>query len=252
MSGSRTPHRYEEIANDLRDAIRRGEYRAGDRLPGENAIRHDYGVARATAREALAVLRHEGLTVSRPGAGVFVSAPYRIVRDATGRYSRTQAADTSPFRSDAARAGRQGKWEHSSRETTATPDVARRLGIVPGDPVMETNYRFFAEDRPVQLSRSWEVLAITRGTAVERPEDGSATGVIARMDHIGHHVDRVLEKVTARAATPAEVEQLELPRRGAYVLVIDRTHYAGELAVETCDITFPGDRYELTYSVAVD
>jgi DNA-binding GntR family transcriptional regulator len=116
------------------------------------------------------------LAVARPGAGVFVSSPGRIVRDSTGRYSGA-GPPPSPFGSDAVRAGRHGAWEHASREVAASADVAGRLGIepgdpVPGDPVMETSCRFFADDHPIQLSRSWEPLVITRGTRVERPEDG--------------------------------------------------------------------------------
>jgi GntR family transcriptional regulator len=251
MSAGGTPHRYEEIAADLRDAILRGTYNEGAQLPGENAIMKTYGVARATARDALAVLRHEGLAIARPGAGVFVAPRHRIVRDSTTRYSRTRATSTSPFRSDAERAGQRGNWEHSSRKIAANPEIARRLSVSSGEPVMETTYRYFSDERPIQLSQSWEPLAITGGTAVEYPEDGAAVGVIARMDLIGRHVDNVIERVTARAARPTEITQLDLPRRGAYVLVIDRTHYANNHPVETCDIVFPGDRYELTYTIPV-
>jgi GntR family transcriptional regulator len=250
-SADRTPHRYEEIAADLRDAIMRGTYEEGDQLPGENLIMKEYGVARATARESLAVLRHEGLAIARPGAGIFVASRRRIVRDSTTRYSRKRAASTSPFRSDAQRAGQRGDWEYASRKITASPEVARRLGLSPGEPVMETTYRYFADERPIQLSQSWEPLAITEGTSVEYPEEGAAVGVIARMDLIERNVDRVVERVTARAAKPTEIDQLDLPRRGAYVLVIDRTHYAADQPVETCDIIFPGDRYELTYTIPV-
>jgi GntR family transcriptional regulator len=116
---------------------------------------------------------------------------------------------------------------------------------------METSYRFLANEQPVQLSRSWEPLTLTRQTPVERPEEGPVSGVVARMDQIGHHVDQVVEMVTARAATSHEIEQLELPRRGAYVLVIERAGYAGGQPLETCDITFPGDRYQLTYTITV-
>jgi DNA-binding GntR family transcriptional regulator len=250
-SAGRTPHRYEEIAAELRDAIMRGAYKEGDQLPGENAIMRQHAVARATARDALAVLRHEGLATARPGAGVFVAPRRRIVRDSASRYSRKRATSTSPFRSDAQQSGQRGEWEHASRKIKASPEVARRLGLPPGATVMETTYRYFADERPVQLSQSWEPLTITEGTPIEYPEDGAAIGVIARMDLIGRHVDRVVERVTARAAKPTEVEQLDLPRRGAYVLVIDRTHYASDDAVETCDIVFPGDRYELTYTISV-
>jgi GntR family transcriptional regulator len=250
-SGGRSPHRYEEIAAALRDAIVHGRYKEGDQLPGENAIMQEYSVAHATARDALAVLRHEVLAIARPGAGVFVAPRRRIVRDSTSRYSRKRAASTSPFRSDAQRSGQRGEWEHESRTIKASPEIARRLGLPSGAPVMETTYRYFADGRPVQLSQSWEPLSITERTPIEYPEDGAAIGVIARMDLIGYHVDRVVERVTARAARLTEVEQLDLPRRGAYVLVIDRTHYAGDEAVETCDVIFPGDRYELTYTIPV-
>ncbi len=116
---------------------------------------------------------------------------------------------------------------------------------------METDYRLLSDGQPIQVSRSWEPLAITGGTPIELPEDGPLVGVIARMDNIGQHVDLVVEKVTARAATPAEVDRLDLPQRNASVLVIERTHYVNGTPVEACDIVFPGDRYELTYRIPV-
>jgi DNA-binding GntR family transcriptional regulator len=251
MPAGRAPHRYEEIAADLREAILRGTYEEGAQLPGENSIMKAYDVARATARDALALLRHEGLTIARPGAGVFVAPRHRITRDSTTRYSRTQAGHTSPFRSDTERAGQHGHWEHSSQKIQANPEVARRLHLSSDEPVMETTYRYFSGDQPIQLSQSWEPLAITEGTPVEYPEEGAAIGVITRMDLIGHHVNEVVERVTARAAKATEITQLRLPQRGAYVLVIDRTHYADGRPVETCDIIFPGERYELTYTIPV-
>jgi DNA-binding GntR family transcriptional regulator len=132
------------------------------------------------------------------------------------------------------------------------PEVARRLDIKPGEPVNQTTYRFFADRRPIQVSQSWEPLSITGGTPIENPEEGPAIGVIARMDTMGQAVDHVIEKVTARAATRDEVKRLELPARGTYVLVIERTHLVGDKPVETCDIIFPGDRYELTYDIPVE
>lgn len=252
MTRERKPHRYEEIAADLRAAIDRNEYREGDRLPGENALMSRYNVARATARDALALLRHEGLAVSRPGAGVYVQTQRKITRDSTNRYSRKRAASTSPFRSDSTNAGQQSDWEFTSEEVAAPPEVAQRLKVSVGEPLMRTSYRFLADGAPIQVSRSWEPLAITRGTPVERPEEGPIVGVIARMDSIGQRVTHVVEKVNARAAQPDEIEALSLPSRGAYVLAIDRTHFVNDRPVETCDIIFPGDRYELTYTIPVD
>lgn len=64
--------KYQRIADSLREAIQSGEYGPGDRLPGENDLMGTYGVARMTARQALGVLRDEGIAESRKGAGVFV------------------------------------------------------------------------------------------------------------------------------------------------------------------------------------
>ncbi|MDX6261093.1 MAG: hypothetical protein QOH84_2781 [Kribbellaceae bacterium] len=247
-----TPHRYEEIASELRGAIERGDFPEGSRLPSENDIIRDYDVARNTARDALAVLRHEGLAAARQGSGTIVSPRKRIKRNSRGRYSRTPSKVNSPFERDAATAGQRGDWECETVKVKATPEVARRLSLSPGEPVTETTYRFFGDGRPIQVSQSWEPLALTGGTPIEKPEDGPAVGVIARMDTIGQAVDHVVEKVTARAASRDEVKRLDLPTRGSYVLVIERTHFVGETPVETCDIVFPGDRYELTYDIPVE
>jgi GntR family transcriptional regulator len=171
----------------------------------------------------------------------------RLVRESHARDMRNPPGPTSPFARDAQRAGHEGGWEHHSEHTTAPDDIARRLAVEPGEPVMVTRYRFLADGAPIQLSRSWEPLSVTGGTPVEWPEDGAAVGVVARMDTIGVRIDECTERVTARPARPDEIDALGLPLRGSYVLVVERTYYADGRPLETADIVFPGDRYELVY-----
>ncbi|MFE3060899.1 GntR family transcriptional regulator, partial [Nocardia sp. NPDC059236] len=82
--------KFRRIAGDLRRAIRGGEYAPGDRIPGENALMAEYGVARMTARQALGVLVDEGLTEPRKGKGVFVRDVRPTVRRVVQRLSREQ------------------------------------------------------------------------------------------------------------------------------------------------------------------
>jgi GntR family transcriptional regulator, phosphonate transport system regulatory protein len=64
------------IAAKLREEIAAGLYPEGAKLPTEAQLSARFGVNRHTVRHALAALGEEGLTVSRRGAGVFVtSAP---------------------------------------------------------------------------------------------------------------------------------------------------------------------------------
>jgi GntR family transcriptional regulator len=66
------PAVYAQIAARLRDDILAGRLQPGQRLPSEATLQQRYGVARLTARRAVAVLRAEGLVVVHSGHGVFV------------------------------------------------------------------------------------------------------------------------------------------------------------------------------------
>jgi len=65
---------YLRIAAAIRDRIATGNLRPGDRVPSTRQVVRDFGVAMATATRALAVLRDEGLVVTRPGSGTVVRA----------------------------------------------------------------------------------------------------------------------------------------------------------------------------------
>ena len=246
---------YLRVVADIRARIVTGELQPGDKVPSVAKLVDEYGLSTSTIRTAIAMLQSEGLIERRRGSGTYVRQSTRLVRRAHSRNLRKPnvAPSTSPFARDVAAAGATPRWEHQSEHTTATARIAQRLGIDPGDPVMRTRYRYLADDQPIQLADSHEPLAITAGTPVEWPEAGAAVGVVARMDLIDVHIDRFVEEVTARPATPEEIEQLGLDLRGGlWVLVLERTYFAGETAVETADIVFPGDRYRLVYEVEVD
>jgi DNA-binding transcriptional regulator YhcF (GntR family) len=66
---------YLQVAAAIRRRIATGALRPGDRVPSTRQVVRDFGVAMATASRALAVLRDEGLVVTRPGSGTVVRAP---------------------------------------------------------------------------------------------------------------------------------------------------------------------------------
>ncbi|WP_213454575.1 GntR family transcriptional regulator [Rhizomonospora bruguierae] len=243
---------YLRIAADLRERIMAGDLPPGGKLPTEAELRRRYAVSSTVAKWAVSLLKSEGLVEGRRGSGVYVRVVRRITRHAAVRSARGGSGSASPFARDATRAGHSGSCEHESAREAADTRVAVRLAIEPGEPVMRTAYRFLADGEPVQLSTSWEPVALTGGTPVEWPEGGPAVGVVPRMDLIGVRVDEFVERVTARPASPRECQALVLPQRGAHVLLIERTYLAAGRPVETADIVFPGDRYDLVYRLPVD
>jgi DNA-binding GntR family transcriptional regulator len=64
--------RYRQIAAILRGRIEAGEIERDRPIPSEGQIQEEFGVARETARKAVAVLRDEGLVRTVPGMGTYV------------------------------------------------------------------------------------------------------------------------------------------------------------------------------------
>lgn len=242
------------IAADIRARIATGELQPGDKVASVRTLSDQYGLNQTSVRTAIDLLRAEGLIERRAGSGTYVRQPSRLTRRAMGRDMRNRKTpSTSPFARDVSDAGMRPHWDSESARTEATPAIAARLQIQPGDPVMHTRYVYFADDEPIQLANSFEPLAITEGTPVELPEEGAAVGVVARMDLIGVNPTRYVEEITDRSATPDEAEALGIDPRGSLtVLAIERTYYAGDLPVETADIVFPGRRYRVIYEVELD
>jgi DNA-binding FadR family transcriptional regulator len=69
----RRPTLVAEVATGIASEIESGRLAPGSRLPPEHELTATLGVSRATLREAIAALRHEGLVIARQGAGTYVA-----------------------------------------------------------------------------------------------------------------------------------------------------------------------------------
>lgn len=87
---------YQAIVDQVETAITEGGLAPGDRLPGERQLMADFGVSRATVREALRVLQAHGLVESRPGdprGPVITRYPPRLLQESLARLALSQGAD---------------------------------------------------------------------------------------------------------------------------------------------------------------
>jgi GntR family transcriptional repressor for pyruvate dehydrogenase complex len=64
---------YRQIADQIAELIRSGEYTPGSRLPPERDLAKQLGVSRPSVREALIALEVEGYVEVRVGSGVYVT-----------------------------------------------------------------------------------------------------------------------------------------------------------------------------------
>src|SRR5690242_10859428 len=87
--GARAP-KYLQIAAQLRRDIRDKKFKADNRLPSETALAERFRVSPITLRNALSMLRAEGLIESRHGIGTFVRESHRLQRRSRDRYGRAR------------------------------------------------------------------------------------------------------------------------------------------------------------------
>jgi GntR family transcriptional regulator len=251
--GHDEPPQHQVVANDLRHRLIGGEWPVGTKLPSRAQLAKHYNVGPNVVQKAQERLIIEGLLEGRAGSGTYVATPRERRRMVRSRHRERRGG--SPFRADMAELGRQGTWEaHSQARTPAPEHIAHRLGIEPGDPCVRTTYEFLADNRPAQLSVSWEPMAITGETPIVLPEMGpfAGRGVVERMRSIGVGIVTAVEVPRPGRATQEQANLLGISL-GDLVLIIERTYFdADGRAVETADIIVPDVRWEVAYEFAVD
>lgn len=215
--------KYRMIASDLRDAIQRGGYPPGSRLPGENDLMHAYQVARMTARQALAQLINEGAATARKGAGVYIRDVRPIVREGITRLAGSWTAGRSIWPAEIGERALKVDQIEVGRE--APPDHIRVLLDLPDEDaeVVVRKRRYVLDGKPVLLSLSYLPSDVASGTPIEQ-EDTGPGGINARLAEAGHAPVRFREDLRSRMPKPGESEQLGL-RQGKPIVEIARTAY---------------------------
>lgn len=70
---------YIQVRDKIKQQLEKKQYLVGDMIPGEKSLMEEFGVGRATIREAVNHLVMEGLLEKRQGIGTFVCAPKKTI-----------------------------------------------------------------------------------------------------------------------------------------------------------------------------
>jgi GntR family transcriptional regulator len=239
---------FRQIADQLREAIDKGRFTEGDKLPSETELVEHYGVSRMTVRNALSVLQGEGLVVSEHGKGVFVRPRPPVRRLASDRFARRHRDQgKAAFTVEAEAAGSRPEVDSLEvKEERPSQDIATRLGGPRR--VLARRRRYLLDGRPVEFAVSYIPLDLATGTPIAEPNPGPG-GIYARLEELGHRLDRFEEEIRARMPSPQEIKTLRLAT-GVPVIHLIRTAYdSGGRAVEVCDTVMAADAYVLSYQL---
>ncbi|GAD86505.1 putative GntR family transcriptional regulator [Nocardia asteroides NBRC 15531] len=223
------------MADILRHQILAGAVEGA--LPGEQELAAEHGTSRNTVREALALLRDEGLIDRAPKVGTRVAArKYDHGLDALLGLQETLKQH-----------GTVRNEVRAATHITAPPAVARRLGLAPGDQVVYIERLRFLADLPLSLDLTY--LAPDVGAAV-LAADLASTDVFVLLEQVtGQSLGEADLALEAVAADPHTATTLDTPA-GAPLLMLERlTHLDDGRPVDLEYIRMRGDRITMRGSL---
>lgn len=243
--------KYRRIAADLRADIRAGRIRPGERIPSEAELEARYGVSRLTVRNAVDLLRQDGIVKTEHGVGSIVLPAteavlaYRPTLISSPNRRRGEAG----FVTQVTDLGLQGEDRIVSVSTVPAPEyVADRLGLDVGDPVVVRERILWLGDRPMAIARNWFPVELVEGTPIANPESVER-GTDTLMAEMGYETVRRRDEVFARLPTADEADRLRIPPGVAVVIVVASQWSAEEIPVQIHERIMPADRHVLVYEL---
>ena len=138
---------YRRIADDLRAQIESGQLEPGSQLPPEEQLGKLFKASRNTVRDAIKFLINLGLVETRPGQGTFVvDPPDQLVTTLTTKHPGLGGGEGAAYLNEARE--RHPRSDIPAVELqTALGEIAYRLGVPEGTPVVSRHERRFIRSK---------------------------------------------------------------------------------------------------------
>ncbi|GAA4197944.1 GntR family transcriptional regulator [Streptosporangium oxazolinicum] len=201
---------YFQVAEQISEAIRRGDLPPGSRLDNEILLADRLGLSRPTVRQAIQYLVDKGLLVRKRGVGT------QVVH---GQVKRS--VELTSLYDDLRRAGQEPATRVLLMDPAPVEDeVATILGVAPGTEMLRLERIRYAAGEPLALLHNW----LPSGLAPLTAEGLQERGLYETLRAAGVRMRVANQRMGARAATASEARLLG-ERRGAPLLTMTRTTY---------------------------
>ena len=223
---------YYQLYEILHAQIRDGIWQPEEMVPTENELVQQYGLSRATVRQAFEILVNKGKVYRRQGQGTFVSKP---------AFEQNMNRIVSFWDDMHQRGLKPGTKVLSSEIIAASEDVAEILEIETGEDVASLVRLRLADDEPLSVEHSVLVHSNCLGVLDQDYANRSLRQMLA--DEYNIHITNARQRVRAVAASKTQADLLEIDI-SAPLLHIDRISYSEEgMPIEYLRIHLRGDRY---------
>lgn len=246
---------YLRIAAEVRMQISDSTYAPGDKLPTLPELCETYGVSETTIRNALAVLRTEGLIETRTRAGTIVRERPPVHRLAADRYRTSPAGPPqTAFTRDQGIGWSEYRLDKRFEQVRAGANLAALFECEVGEMLLARHFVFYDSDAPTQMSTSYVRWSDVGGTPVADPiNEPWPGGTRSQLASLGIHVTRITEAFTTGMPTEEESTVLRIGG-GVPVIRFTRRHIAddGRVVEVAHPIVRRGDATVVEFAINLD
>jgi GntR family transcriptional regulator len=229
---------YYQIQQTLMERIRSGQLNEGDPLASEEELARVYQVSRMTARQALHGLKVSGFAVSRKGRGTFVTRP-KMERN---------IMHLEGFTEDMKQRGMVPSSKMLEQVVIdASEDVAEKLKLTEGDPILRLRRLRFADGTPMAIEESHIPLRLYSG--LDRYDFEKSSLYTVLRETYGVRVGWADEVIEAMPATREESELLTIPKRASVLSISRLIMSTADMPIEAACSRYRGDRYRASIRV---
>lgn len=229
----------QEVEAVLLDRLTEWEKRGG-RIPAETELAAEFGVSRVTIREALASLERRGLVLRQQGRGTFVNsraAQIHTRMDESIEFGELiQAAGYEP-----------GLGFLEGRIEAASPEIAGRLAIAEGEPVLTIHKVFEASGKPVIFLINILPLKLLKGGSPQEllAEGSLHAAIYTILDRwFGQKVAYQISSVSAVTAGAEIAQRLRCPLGSALLRMEDVGYNDDQEPVLYADVYYMTGTFE--------
>lgn len=246
------------IADDIRMRIERRELAPGDLLPTLEELCEQWRCSANPAREAIALLRQQGLITTGQGKPPVVRAPVRrVVRSSEHHQVEkdlVRASDAERQNVRLARTDMEATLDQSVFSATydvieVGTDLAEVFDVSPGTSLLRRVYEI--SDPRSGRRRAWSVsyvphtLLSTNPDLLDSKNEPWPGGTQHQLYTVGIEIACVVDVVTSAMPTTAEAKQWELDAGVPLLRVRCISIDTQDRVVDVSDSDFPADRTEL-------
>lgn len=234
---------YRQLEKRIRAMILNdGGYSSGDMLPSENQMMEQYGVSRATVRQAIKELEHEGLVRKEQGLGTMVCDP-KLIHPLLSATSFTN--DTIN------KGGKPGSITIFSEEVIPDQRTRNMLRLASGETIIKLERIRTVNNCPVGLQVA--SLAKKHMVGIEqimlKSNDFSLYELLT--SQCGLKMGEAVETIEAGLSNERESLILNIPVSSAMLRIERLIHTVEGEPFEVCQMAYRGDRYKSVVKMMV-